>query len=55
MDESGNIHLNVDASNGIKLGAFDSSSGTVSIYTDQGNYTKMQIVTKVYPHDHLEN
>lgn len=55
VDASGNIHLNVDASNGIKLGAFDSSSGTVNIYTDQGNYTKMQIVTKVYPYDHLES
>ncbi|MCT4389780.1 BppU family phage baseplate upper protein [Leuconostoc falkenbergense] len=55
VDASGNIHLNVDVSNGIKLGAFDSSSGTVNIYTDEGNYTKMQIVTKVYPHDHLEN
>lgn len=55
VDASGNINLNVDASNGIKLGSSDPTSGTVSVYTDEGNYTKMQLVAKVYPSDHLSN
>ncbi|MBA5938540.1 BppU family phage baseplate upper protein [Leuconostoc citreum] len=53
VDVSGNINLNVDASNGIKLGSVDATSGTVSVYTDEGNYTNMQLVAKVYPFDHL--
>lgn len=53
VDANGLIHLSVEYANGIKLGSTASTVGTISVYTDEGNYTNMMLTTKVYPMDHL--
>lgn len=55
VDANGLIHLSVEYANGIKLGSTASTVGTISVYTDEGNYTNMMLITKVYPTDHLSN
>lgn len=54
VDSSGKITLTSYYSNNITLGTIDQTAGSVSVVASDGNYTKMQLVTKVYPYDHLE-